>query len=477
MAFGRGLYSMAIEQKKAKGTKPAKRKLDPEMEELRKPERGKKKHQQLKAYMVLECLMRETNEKKPLSARDIVAYLEDFGISAEATSVRNDIKEINYVMYMLEYGCTIDVAIEELDSGDYEEDKFIKYSHKKKGYYISRYRDGITENDIRVIAECIYASRFVTEKQADHLVDIACSLVNARTAERIKNDIRVAKEEKEVCSDVFYKVSTILEALSEGSVDNPHMPEKISFSFQEYVIDDAKNSVIKQNKSYHTVSPYELYNGDDCYRLWAFDEEHRIKLFQVDLMTDIRLTGETLEGEELELLTRKKRKNILHKTNRRVKPVETVLLCPISYLTFLAPVFGTGETVEYSTYDDTYFLLKTIVCPDKEFFRLLTGFQDKIKILEPDSLIEEYLQFLDRPRQLYNSDVPKMSLFPNIPVEFDNSVEPKVMIQELKESIIVIDKSLQKYRELYGDKETSNIITKFEMLKQKIDKSLIDQLE
>ena len=459
---------MAKEQKKAKGTnetKPAKRKLDPEMEELRKPERGKKKHQQLKAYMVLECLMRETNEKKPLSARDIVAYLDDFGISAEATSVRNDIKEINYVMYMLEYGCTIDIAIEELDSGDYEEDKFIKYSQKKKGYYISRNRNNITENDVRVIAECIYASRFITEKQADHLVDIACNLVSARAAERIKNKIRVSKEKKEVSSDVFYKVSTILEALSEGSIDSPHAPEKITFSYQSYVIDDVKKTAIKKNWSYHKVSPNEIRNSGDRYYLLATNEKQTRGLFEIDHMNDIRLTGEMQDEESLSFLSKKKGKNVEYLENRRVKPVKAMLLCANSKLDKIVPVFGTGEDVEYSTYDSSCFLLTKTVVPDNEFFRLLIDFYDSIKILEPDSLVEEYFHFLERPKQLYSGDVPKMSLYPKHKRTF---IDPKEMLASHTNNQTLLE-MIQELRKYYDDSEMPWMIKLERVLKKEVE--------
>ena len=475
---------MAKEQKKSKAAKFK------EEDEDFLPERGRKKHQQLKAYMVLECLMRETNEKKPLSARDIVAYLDDFGISAEATSVRNDIKEINYVMYMLEYGCTIDIAIEELDSGDYEEDKFIKYSQKKKGYYISRNRDNITENDVRVIAECIYTSRFITEKQADHLVDIACNLINARAAERIKNTIRVSKEQKVVSSDVFYKVSTILEALSEGTVDSPHAPEKITFSYQKYVIDDVKKTAIKQNYSYHKVSPDGIINAKDCYYLVARNEKQTIRAFEIDLMNDIRLTGEMKDGESVSYLTEK---NVSYPKKSPVKPVKVVLLCANRILDQIIPVFGTGEDVEYSTYDRRCFLLTKSVVPDNEFFRLLIDFYDSIKILEPDSLVEEYFHFLERPKQIYSSDVPKMSLYPKHKRTF---IDPKSilelhtnnqttleLIQELKKyfddsempSFIKLERALKEESEYYSGPKGAERIKELERSIEKYNESLKDQ--
>ena len=396
---------MAKEQKKAKGTnetKPAKRKLDPEMEELRKPERGKKKHQQLKAYMVLECLMRETNEKKPLSARDIVAYLEDFGISAEATSVRNDIKEINYVMYMLEYGCTIDVAIEELDSGDYEEDKFIKYSQKQKGYYVSKYRNNVTEQDARVIAECIYSCLPVNKAQADRLVDIACSLVDTRTAARIKMDARdtVPKwSNKEVSAETFYNITTIMEAMGEGSVDEPRLPEKITFAYQELIIDNANSTVIKKTVSNKKVSPFKLYfNGE--YYLDAFDdEEQKLTTFFVGDMKGVKLAGEPRDSEELYELCKKTQKPLFN-NSPPLEPVEMLLIGLKKNLRIAYWHFGTGENIKYyDSIDDKLFFLQITDVPGPLFFALMLALT--MKIVKPVSVARDFFWYLLDLQEMY----------------------------------------------------------------------------
>lgn len=64
------------------------------------PERGKHPNQKLKAYLVLQHLMHETDENHPLGAEDIVELIEADGIHAEHRSIYRDIDEINKVMYM-----------------------------------------------------------------------------------------------------------------------------------------------------------------------------------------------------------------------------------------------------------------------------------------------------------------------------------------------------------------------------------------
>ena len=93
-----------------------------------KPTHGKKHNQKLKPYLVLQYLMRETDENNVRTADDIVAYLEEFcNIPAERRSIYEDIKAINRVLLMLEEECDIDEAIEMLEGEGGEEYKTVVY--------------------------------------------------------------------------------------------------------------------------------------------------------------------------------------------------------------------------------------------------------------------------------------------------------------------------------------------------------------
>ena len=76
------------------------------MEERKTSRYGNKPYQKLKPYVILQYLLRESDENNIQSAEDIKAHLEELGISAERRSIYRDIDEINLVNVMLEEECT-----------------------------------------------------------------------------------------------------------------------------------------------------------------------------------------------------------------------------------------------------------------------------------------------------------------------------------------------------------------------------------
>ena len=79
---------------------------------------GKKVNQKVKPYVVLQYLLRESDEEHVKTAEDVVAYLDECGISAERRSIYRDIDEINRVALMMEEGCTIDEATEMIEDDE-----------------------------------------------------------------------------------------------------------------------------------------------------------------------------------------------------------------------------------------------------------------------------------------------------------------------------------------------------------------------
>ena len=61
-------------------------------------ERGKKPFQKLKPYLVLQYLLKETDEAHVADSATIIKYLNDIGIYAERRSIYKDIEAINQVM-------------------------------------------------------------------------------------------------------------------------------------------------------------------------------------------------------------------------------------------------------------------------------------------------------------------------------------------------------------------------------------------
>ena len=116
------------------------RKADKGLEGKVVAKHGKQTNQKLKPYVVLEYLMKYSDENNTKSAYDIIGYLEGCGISAKRRSIYRDIEDINRIMLMLQE----DIDLEEVDmmiaeaeeSGDEEEINDLKpvlYDKNKKG--------------------------------------------------------------------------------------------------------------------------------------------------------------------------------------------------------------------------------------------------------------------------------------------------------------------------------------------------------
>lgn len=100
------------------------RKADKGLEGKVVTKHGKQTNQKLKPYVVLEYLMKYSDENNTKSAYDIIGYLEGCGISAEHRSIHRDIEDINRIMLMLQEDIDldeVDMMFEEAsESGDKE---------------------------------------------------------------------------------------------------------------------------------------------------------------------------------------------------------------------------------------------------------------------------------------------------------------------------------------------------------------------
>ena len=120
------------------------RKADKGLEGKVVAKHGKQKEQRLKTYVVLQYLLKYSDENNPKSAFDIIGYLEGCGISAERRSIYKDIEDINRIMLMLQEDIDLDevdmMFAEAEESGDEEEVnelKTILYDKNKKGLNVN----------------------------------------------------------------------------------------------------------------------------------------------------------------------------------------------------------------------------------------------------------------------------------------------------------------------------------------------------
>lgn len=364
---------------------------------------GKSDNQRLRPYLVMQFFLKNADERHPVSMQDILLYLnEDCGISAERRAIYKDIEDINKILYMLdnaEDGCTIGEAEEALE--EYPEEAFIISGGKNGKYHLTRRPNDLTVDDVRLLVECVYNARFITEKDAERLIPIVTGMVSQWDAADLEHDAFVVDRIKTNNKSVMGNIMTIDAAMKRGSVAEPHEPEKITFRYQKYSIEDVKKTVDRRKGERYIVSPYRLLISDGNYYLLGFDNKtKKMMTYRVDRMKDVRFTGEAREGED-------EAKNIdLKNYTQRVfgmfggKRVRPTLRFTNDLLDAVIDRFGTKD-VQYSKYDAGHFTAAPEVELSKPFFSWLCGFGNKVKIIGPDFVIEQFTEYLDKIRCMY----------------------------------------------------------------------------
>lgn len=381
------------ETKKSRST----RKVDQHIQ--KEAQHGKKPNQKVKPYVVLQYLLKYTDENHLATSFDIMAYLEECGISAERRSIYKDIEEINRVALMLEEECTIDEAAEMLENDEDGELKLVVYDNKKKGFYVRQRHFDV--NDIRLLAECVYSAKFIAAGQASRLVDVVCDFVSEHQAEKIRHNAFLTDRVKTNNRSVLNNIAAINEAMSRHMDGQPHTPEKITFKYLKYTVGDLSQQVERRHGAKYTVSPYQLLINDGNYYLLAFDDYSKdMRRYRVDRMKDVQPLGEPRDGEEvfkqIDLKTYTKRVFSMYGGDQRRVTIR--FINPL--LDAVIDRFGTKDA-QYGKVDDTHFSVTAMVEISDQFFGWLLGFGKKAKLLYPDDVVEQFRSYMDKIREMY----------------------------------------------------------------------------
>ena len=112
------------------------------------------------------------------------------------------------------------------EEGYLSELQTIIYDKKQKGFYVKSRRYEL--NDIRLLAECVYAARFIDDKRAKKLANVALSHLSEAQARKISHDSFLVDRAKTTNTSVYYSVDTI-----NGAIERK---KKISFKYLKYAI-------------------------------------------------------------------------------------------------------------------------------------------------------------------------------------------------------------------------------------------------
>ena len=354
---------------------------------------GRKNNQKLKPYLVLQYLLKYTDEDNVASASDIIGFLEDCGIYAERRSIYRDIEDINRIMWLLENESSIDEAESALAADDTE--KLVQYDKSRKGFFVRQTRFDL--DDIRILAECVYSAKFISQGQAERLVDVITEFVSVHQADKIKQSSFLTDRVKTNNKQVLNNISRINESIS----TKRHTPEQISFKYLKCSINNVNEQLERRNGNRYIVSPYKLLINEGNYYLLAFESRSRkIKTYRVDRMKDVQLLGAARDGAEafaavdIEAYALRTFSMFGGETQR------VTIYFVNSLLDTVLDRFGTANVI-YGKVDESHFSINTKVNVSEQFFSWLCSFGKRAKLVSPAPVVEEFKQFLDKIRNMY----------------------------------------------------------------------------
>ena len=355
---------------------------------------GRKPNQKLKPYLVMQYLLKNTDESHAADAFEICDFLGRAGIVAERRSIYRDIEDINKAIWIQKNGGNIKKAEDAIKD---ESERMIVYSGKMRGFYVQQRH--CEPDDVRLLAECVYAAKFIPQKKADYLANIALENVSKFQAKEIKHDSLVVDRVKTLNLGTLNNISVLRNAMAKELDGSPHTPEKVSFKYLTHQISSLEKPVERRRK--YVVSPYHLIINDSNYYLLAFDDEKQeMRTYRVDRMKDIRFTGQPRDGEDVfkHLDLKNYTQRVFSMYGGEKKRVQLRFINPL--LDTVMDRFGIGGYTFYSKADDKHFIVSTDVEISDQFFGWLCGFGNRVRIETPD-VATAYAEYLDKIRKLY----------------------------------------------------------------------------
>ena len=362
---------------------------------------GRKDNQKMKPYLVYQYLLHNSDENHVIAADDIVAYIEEKGISAERRSIYRDIKAINNALWLLEdeYNNMEDLEEAKKKGGSYEDTIVYDNHRQKKGFYVNHRK--YDASDIRLISECIYSSKYISQSEAERLVSIMKDFVSDRQAAEIRTDALVNDRTRTLNKYALSNVSILYDAMSRELNGERHTPEKVCFQYLKSHISDLNHQVERKHGAKYVVSPWKLIINDGNYYLLAFSDEYQeMRTYRVDRMKTITRTGVPREGREafeaIDLKSYTQRTFSMFNGEK----VRVEIRFVNSLLDTALERFGKNR-VYYKKADDYHFTVSAEIEISDQFFGWICGFGTKAIIVGPENVKKQFTKHLDKIRGKY----------------------------------------------------------------------------
>ncbi len=311
--------------------------------------------QKIKLLKLMEILRQETDEEHPLRASEICGKLISQGISCDRRTLSKDIAVLN------EQGFEVMSAM---------------MSHEKC-YYIEDRSFSVPE--LKILIDAVQAAGFITERKTEELIEKIAALGGSHRAEILKSNIVSFNTRKHSNESIYYNVDYLEKAIE----------EKKKVIFRYFDLDVNGNKAYRREKHHYAAEPVGLVYNEDNYYLMSYSSRYGCSTnYRVDRMDSVEIIDESVSEEALEL-----RKSIAGYTEQAFKmyggqPVQITIRFSSKLIGAVYDRFGESTRMIPMGEDECAATVTVQLSPT--FWGWIFQFGSQMKIISPDSAIEEY---------------------------------------------------------------------------------------
>ena len=317
----------------------------------------------LKLY---EYLLKETDEEHPISRLELAENMKEQGVPCHVRTISRDVELLN------ELG--------------YEVMSFMR-DHEK--YYFIPERD-FSVPELKIMMDAVHAANFVTEKKTSDIIDKIASLGGSHRKALLKRSMKDFNAHKHSNESILYNVDSIESALQ----------RKKKISFYYFDLNEKAERVFRTRstgeRKHYTVDPIALLISDDNYYLITYNEQYpgSTANYRVDRMDQVRAIEDSEQSKEAAAMEK-----IVKEYTRQAFKMQGGELTKVT-LQFekglLGPIYDQfGEKTKVKVVDGNTRSVTVRLRVSKTFFGWLAQFDTRMKIIEPENVIQRYREHLE----------------------------------------------------------------------------------
>ncbi len=306
--------------------------------------------QKQKILTLMQILLRETDEQHPMTISDMITRLSAFGVNAERKTIYDDLETLRLfgldIVALRSRGCV---------------------------YYVGNRDFELPE--LKLLVNAVESSRFITEKKSRELINKLETLASKYDGAKLQRQVFIHNRVKTMNESIYYNVDAIHEAIA--------AEKKIRFQYFEYNIQ--KERVFRKDGKVYVVSPVALNWAEENYYLIARGDHEGLTHYRVDKMSGIEQTDEQSQADLKDFNLADYSKKVFGMFGGE----EIAVKLRVNNNLIGVVIDRFGKEVMPIKEDEAHFTVTVNVAVSPVFIGWLFGFGSQMKVLAPQSLINE----------------------------------------------------------------------------------------